>query len=123
MPDPPTQLILAIDLGTSGPKVGLVSTNGQVLTTTQRPVSILTKPNGGAEQDPQQWWDAITQGVTQVLQHAPNPAEQVRAVGVTSQWSGTIPIDRQGNCLHNAIIWLDTRGAPLMARKMAGFPR
>ena len=35
----------------------------------------------------------------------------VAAVAVTSQWSGTVPIDRDGDPLHDAIIWMDARGA------------
>jgi len=34
----------------------------------------------------------------------------------TSQWSGTIPMDKDGNHLMNCIIWMDTRGAEQINR-------
>ena len=48
--------ILAIDLGTSGPKSGLVSTTGEVVDYEFEENDIILLPNGGAEQSPQQWW-------------------------------------------------------------------
>ena len=52
-------IILAIDLGTSGPKVALLSTHGEVLGGTNEPVPLHILPQGGVEQDPADWWRAI----------------------------------------------------------------
>ena len=54
-----TAEILAIDLGTSGPKVALVSTDGQVRACQIEKTTRRLLPDGGAEQDPNEWWRAI----------------------------------------------------------------
>ena len=51
--------ILAVDLGTSGAKVALVSVSGQVMDWAFQEVPLLLTPDGGAEQDPEAWWQAI----------------------------------------------------------------
>ena len=51
--------ILAIDLGTSGPKTALVSVYGEVVGSEFKDTPIILLPGGGAEQDPEGWWNAI----------------------------------------------------------------
>ena len=102
--------ILAVDLGTSGPKSAIVSTNGEVIDSEFREVPLHLFPGGGAEQDPEDWWNAIMSTSRAVLARKKAPAEDIVAVACTTQWSGTVAVDRDGNHLMNAIIWLDTRG-------------
>ncbi|MCP4361220.1 MAG: xylulose kinase [Chloroflexi bacterium] len=106
------KLILAIDLGTSGPKVALVTPQGEVLDCAIGETSLHILPDGGAEQEPDEWWTAVTQTSQQLLANNPETAANVTAVGCTSQWSGTVAVDRDGHHLMNAIIWMDSRGAP-----------
>ena len=103
--------VLAIDLGTSGPKVALVSDRGDLVGDGFAPVDLHLLPGGGAEQDPNQWWDAITTATRQVLADQPVTPESIAAVAVTSQWSGTVAVDGAGQAVGNAIIWMDSRGA------------
>lgn len=102
--------ILAVDLGTSGPKSAIVSTNGEVIDSEFKDVPLHLFPGGGAEQDPNDWWNAIMSTSRAVLARKKVPAEDIVAVACTTQWSGTVAVDRDGNHLMNAIIWLDTRG-------------
>ena len=103
--------VLAIDLGTSGPKVALVSDRGELVGDGFAPVDLHLLPGGGAEQDPNQWWKAAKTATHQVLADEPVPVESITAVAVTSQWSGTVAIDADGKAIGNAIIWMDSRGA------------
>ncbi len=107
-----TRYILAIDLGTSGPKVGLVSADGAVIAHEFEATPVILLPAGGAEQDPDGWWTAITRASQRLMARQLAPPEAIAAVCCTSQWSGTVPIDRDGQALHRAIIWMDARGAP-----------
>jgi xylulokinase len=106
-----SKYILAIDLGTSGPKAALVTTYGEVVGFEFQEIELILLPNGGAEQKPDEWWNAIMAAAKQVLSKNPVPAEDIIAVSCTTQWSGTVAIDRNGNPLMNAIIWMDTRGS------------
>jgi xylulokinase len=115
--DPPC--ILAIDLGTSGPKVALVTCKGAVLGCATSPTKLHLLPGGGAEQDPDDWWRAVVDATQQL--HAQELVDPKAVIGVcvTAQWAGTVAVDRDGNHLRNAIIWMDTRGAPDV-RKLTG---
>jgi len=113
--------ILAIDLGTSALKVALVSTAGQVLGLETEAVHLNLLPGGGAEQDPQEWWGAVKKTAARLLAKGLVPRGQIVAVGCTSQWSGTVPVDREGQPLMNAVIWMDSRGAPDV-RQITGGP-
>ncbi len=57
---PSGKYVLVIDLGTSGPKVGLVDQQGRVACSTSAPVKLIILPGGGVEHDPAEWWSAIT---------------------------------------------------------------
>jgi len=112
MPAGENRYILAIDLGTSGPKVGLVSVQGKVLDNEFEPTEFKLLPGGGAEQDPHDWWRAIVIAARRLLSRHAEQVKEVIAIACTGQWSGTVAIGRDGDPLMNAIIWMDTRGAP-----------
>ena len=51
--------VMAIDLGTSGPKVAIVDASGEVLGHEFEDTPLYLHPGGGAEQDPDDWWNAV----------------------------------------------------------------
>lgn len=104
-------LVLAIDLGTSGPKVALVTATGRVLGGQTAPTELYLSDGGGAEQDPEGWWSAIVTATARLREQGLADFERVVAVGVTSQWAGTVPVDADGTALGRAVIWMDSRGA------------
>lgn len=110
MSDQKTKYVLAIDLGTSGPKVALVSSDLQAIAETFEPISTQLLENGGAEQDPEEWQQAIDRAVKNLLGQNLVTREDIVAVGCTAQWSGTVPVDDEGRPLARAIIWMDSRG-------------
>jgi xylulokinase len=117
------ECILAIDLGTSGPKVALVTTDGQVLASEVESTELFLSDGGGAEQDPDDWWRAIVVATRRITDRKLVPAEQILAVAVTSQWAGTVPVNREGKALSRAIIWLDSRGAKYVPEVAGGLIR
>ena len=96
--------ILAIDLGTSGPKVALVSTQGELVGSEFEETGLLLLPEGGAEQSPDRWWQAITKAVKRLLGKGFVSSDRISAIATTGQWSGTVPVDQDGVALSNAII-------------------
>jgi xylulokinase len=112
--------VLAFDLGTSGAKAGIVARDGQVLGSAFEPVGQILSPGGGAEQRPDDWWAALLAVADRALVGAGVARSRIAAVSVTAQWSGTVPVDQQGRALGNAIIWMDSRGAPHVRRLTGG---
>jgi xylulokinase len=108
--------VLGIDLGTSGPKVGLIERDGRVSDREFEPTPVALGPGGAAEQRTEDWWTAIAAASQRLL--ARNDAD-VRGVAVTGQWAGTVALGADGRPLAPACIWMDARGAPY-ARALAG---
>ncbi|NOZ87893.1 MAG: xylulose kinase [Deltaproteobacteria bacterium] len=112
--------ILAIDLGTSGPKVVVADLAGGFLAQTLEKTPVKFLPGGGAEQDPEDWWKAIVRASRRAISES-GQKDNILAVSCSTQWSGTVPLDRNGNVLADAIIWMDSRGAKYV-RKLVGGP-
>lgn len=106
-----TRYVLGVDLGTGGPKVALADTGGTLLGYEAEKVGITLLPGGGAEQDPDEWWRAIADATRRLLARHLAPVEDIAAVCMSSQWGGLVPVDAAGRHLHNALIWMDARGA------------
>jgi xylulokinase len=105
------KFILAIDHGTQGPKSAIVSTHGDVLEWAYQETPIHAFKGGGVEQSTDDWWNAIKKTVKKVIDSGCVPVEDIVGVCNSSQWSGTVPVDKDGKNLYNAIIWMDTRGS------------
>ncbi len=112
--------ILAVDLGTSGPKTALVSTRGVVVGHEFEKTELLLFPGGGAEQDPEGWWNAIMRTAKRLLARKIVPVEEIAAVSVSTQWSGTVAVGKDGRHLMNAVIWMDTRGGKYVDEVFGG---
>jgi xylulokinase len=120
--DAAEKVVLAIDLGTSGPKVALVSTAGAILASGSEEMSMTFLPDGGAEQSPEEWWSAVVRATLEVLGQKAAPPDAVAAISCTSQYSTTVAVDRDGRPLMNAISWMDTRGARAIQEIVRGWP-
>ncbi len=112
--------ILCIDHGTQGPKSALVSTHGDVVDWAYEETPIHITKGGGAEQDPNDWWKAIMNTCKKVIDGGKVKVEDIVGVCNTSQWSGTVPVDKNGNNLYNCVIWMDTRGAKYIDKAFRG---
>lgn len=114
------KFILAIDLGTSGPKVALFSIQGELVGSEFEEIHLFLHPDGGAEQSPSEWWHAIQKATQRLLAKDLTRNEDILAIALTGQWSGTVAVDAEGNALSNAIIWMDSRGAPYIHQILKG---
>ena len=111
---------LAIDLGTSGPKIGLVDLAGGVLTFERRPVTTQFTPDGGATQDAEEWWRVFAATSRELLARTGVAKDRVAAVAVTGQYASTVPVDASGRPTGRCLTWLDTRGGPMTRRAIGG---
>src|ERR1700722_11218755 len=103
--------VLAVDLGTGGPKVAVLASTGRVVAHGFQAVGIDLTDDGGAEQSPQAWWDDIAASARRALADSGVAPEDIVGIGCTSQWSGTVPVDDNGSAVGPAITWMDSRGA------------
>lgn len=106
------RLVLAVDLGSSGVKVGVATVLGEVLHWTYRPLRTDFGPHGAATQDAEEWWRCVVDAARQCLAEGPGDGARVAAVGVTGQWASTVPVDADGRPVGPCLMWSDTQGAP-----------
>ena len=102
--------VLAIDLGTGGPKVAVVDHIGRALAWRSAPVATNLLDGGGAEQDPEEMWRAIVAATRATFAALPEPHPPIAAVAVTSQYMSTVPVAADGTPTGPCILWMDTRG-------------
>ena len=69
-------------------------------------------PPGAKEQHPHTWRDAAASGIRRSLRQARAVANEVRAIGVSGQQHGFVPLDKDGEVIRPAKLWCDTSTAP-----------
>jgi xylulokinase len=111
---------LAIDLGTGGPKVGLVSLTGELAWYGFAPVATRLTPDGGATQDADEWWERIVALTRDALHAGVVERDAVVAVSITGQYASTVPVDGTGAPVGDAVLWMDTRGRPHARKRFGG---
>ncbi len=114
------RFVLAVDLGTGGPKVGLVSFTGSIAWSDHVPLETRLLPGGGAVQDASQWWDAVARTTRRAMRSGVVRPEQVVAVSCTGQWASTVPVAEDGRPVGDCVMWMDSRGGPYTRRAVGG---
>jgi len=117
---PRDRYVLAVDLGTGGPKVGLVSFTGSIAWSEHQPVATEHDGDGGVTQDADAWWRLVSSSARRAVRSGAVPVGDIVAVSCTGQWSSTVPVDRGGRPVGPCLMWLDTRGADLVRRTVGG---
>jgi xylulokinase len=117
--------VLAVDLGTGGPKVGFVSLTGAVAWQDHVAVETTWLGDEGAVQDAEAWWTIIGDAVRRALASGTVRADRVVAVSITGQWASTVPVDESGRPVGDCVMWMDKRGGrhvgPIIGGRVAGY--
>ena len=100
---------LGIDVSTTGSKALLVDESGSVIATASSTHTLQTPKPLWSEQNPQEWWEAVSISIRAVLKQARLSGENVAAVGLTGQMHGLVLLDEAGQVLRPAILWNDQR--------------
>ena len=99
--------VLAIDLGTTEAKVGLVALDGRLLGLARAGYATDADPaTGRAEQDPDAWWAAIGRAVRELVR---SEVADVVAIGIDGHGPTLVAVDADARPTHPAVIWQDTR--------------
>ncbi len=102
------ELLLGIDIGTTGLKALLIDKKGRVVGSSREEYPLSTPKPGWAEQPAQDWWKATIKAVKRLTSSMNNPTDIV-AVGLSGQMHGLVPLDTSDTPLRPAILWCDQR--------------
>ncbi len=97
--------LIGIDIGTSGTKAALFDTDGNVIKSSTAEYGMSQPYNGWAEQDPQDWWNAVQKTLADIW------ADGVAGIGLSGQMHGLVMLDEKNEVIRPAIIWCDQRTA------------
>jgi xylulokinase len=106
-------LIIGIDSGTQSTKVLVIDArDGKVLASASQEYELLPNlPPGAKEQHPHTWRGAAGSGIRRALRQARAVAAEVKAIGVSGQQHGFVPLDETGEVIRPAKLWCDTSTA------------
>ena len=111
------QYIIAHDVGTSVSKAVLVDTQGNVHASALQSYPDHYPRPDWADQDPEDWWNAVTVTTRQVMEQSGVLPGDILAMVYTTQMIGIVPMGADDKVLRPAIIWLDGR-APEQAQRI-----
>ena len=97
---------IGIDLGTSAVKLLLADDAGAVIKSESREYPLHFPKPGWSEQDPADWWDAVTDGLRALTAGLDAPVAGVSAAG---QMHGLVILDENDRVIRPAILWNDGR--------------
>lgn len=105
-------LLLVHDVGTTSSKSVLYRLGDRLdmLETAIEDYPLYVLDNGGIEQDPDLWWEAICRGTQAVLRRAQVAPEAIQGMAFCAQMQGFVPVDADGHALGRAMSYMDARG-------------
>lgn len=103
-------LLLAIDNGTQSVRALVFDLRGTLLHKSQVALEpyYSTQP-GWAEQHPAYYWEKLCEACQGLWASAPTVRDRLAGVALTTQRSTLVNLDKQGEPLRPAIVWLDQR--------------
>ncbi len=102
-----SKYIIAHDLGTSGDKATLFSTDGRLIDSFVCPYDTHYFNNGWAEQHPEDWWKAVCVTTKSMAERVDR--EDIVAISFSGHMMGCLPVDQHGTPLREHILWADLR--------------
>ena len=102
-----SKYLLAHDLGTSGNKATLFTTDGEMVKSKVYSYDTNYFNGNWAEQNPDDWWKAVCATTREIVKGI-DPHE-VAAISFSGQMMGCLCVDKSGTPLKESIIWADQR--------------
>ncbi|MDD5600836.1 MAG: FGGY family carbohydrate kinase [Actinomycetota bacterium] len=103
------EIIIALDFGTSNLKGAVFDIYGKEYAFESIEYSLYTPTDSIVENNVDFYWDNIITILKNLSKKLGNKTKNVIAIGTSSQGETIVPIDKNGNPLRNAIVWIDTR--------------
>ncbi len=102
---------LAYDIGTTGVKTCLfeIDKSIKLIADAIEGYELYILPDGGAEQDPDEWWDAMCKTTKELFTKTDVKPEQVDGISFCSQAQGLVLVNKEGMHVRRAMSYMDQR--------------
>jgi D-xylulose kinase len=107
-----TELVLAIDAGTTGVRSMLFTPSGEVVAKAYEEFESHFPSPSWVEQDAEDWWASTCSTVKACFKSGSASPNQIIGISITNQRETVVPIDEKGIALRRAIVWQDRRTVP-----------
>ncbi|MEY8508728.1 xylulokinase [Lachnospiraceae bacterium 42-17] len=104
-----SKYLLAHDIGTSGNKATLFSTEGDLIKSKTVSYEAHYFHDTWVEQEAEDWWEAVCRSSKELICDAGIEAKEIAAVSFSGQMMGCLCVDKEGRPLRPSIIWADSR--------------
>lgn len=106
--------VIAYDVGTTGLKSCLFSIQKgrpiELVKGEMADYDLYVLENGGVEQNPDQWWEAMCTTTRKLLSAAGIDKSEINGISFCAQMQAVVLVDRDGNPVRNAMSYMDNRG-------------
>ncbi|MBD3195708.1 MAG: hypothetical protein GF317_11665, partial [Candidatus Lokiarchaeota archaeon] len=101
--------VASLDLGTTGCRTFIFDTAGTIIASDyQEWKSFYPKPSW-VEQDANLWWESLKSTMESAIKKSGIDKTDIISLSVTNQRETIVPVDINGEPLHNALVWQDRR--------------
>ena len=101
--------VAALDLGTTGCRTYIFDIAGTILASDYQEWESFYPQPSFVEQDANSWWASIKKTIEGAIKKSGIDKSEIVSLSVTNQRETIVPVDKDGNPLHNAIVWQDRR--------------
>ena len=101
--------VAALDLGTTGCRTYIFDLAGSIISSDYQEWESFYPQPSYVEQDANLWWESIKKTTEGAIKKSGIDKSEIVSLSVTNQRETIVPIDREGNTLHNALVWQDRR--------------
>ena len=98
---------IGVDLGTSAVKLLLMEGNGTIAKIVSKEYPLYFPQPGWSEQNPQDWWNAVKEGLKELTQDCDK--SKVAGISFGGQMHGLVILDKEDQVIRPAILWNDGR--------------
>jgi xylulokinase len=103
------QLLLGIDVGTTAAKAALFDLDGRLQAVGNAEYPLQHVRPGWVEQNPEDWWQAVCLAVRRACASVADGRDRIAGLAVSAQAPTLIALDKTGQPLRPAMIWMDRR--------------
>ena len=112
---------ITFDIGTTGVKTCVfeISDTIKLLGSASEGYKLYVFPDGGAEQDPDEWWAAMCNTSKKAIEEAGIDASLIEGISFCSQMQGLVLVDKDGVPVRRAFSYMDQRAREELKKGIA----